>query len=1379
MRTSRGFSLLEALMASILVALAAMAGAAHVTRSSQHSDWARDKAFARQKALSVLAELRAYVEGGEGEVAADLDGLDDGLAVVPTLTIAADPNLPGTLVAPEHPLSGNIMDSGVWRWQRRITVRRFPGVEARDLRIVTVRVFRTRPADTLPGEAMAEVSSVIRTVGDSYPTAQVYDVYLLALENVPGWWVYMDAIQPFVEATLTDLESRNPGLTFRTHWITKLGYGRDEEYAPATNEVRDSRANTPWTYVYPGSMPAGFAASRYYPAERFSARVNLDGEWAPTFVGGHAAAEPFTDGDGDGVYDPGETFTDGDGDGIRDAGNPWPYALADQHNHCMRSPDEVARFEARRAAGLEDEGTPTWRLLLDRMVSEPDRFHNAILVNLHGELLPLPPARNVSDAAKDPAALPGWRAVTHPERIRMARVAGNDVLSTRPRWRVHAWKTVFPSPEALMTQPEPFLDSDGDGKRSGVEAYQDWNADGTHDVGVPLSVTIPGGDFSQNINGTGFVPLMVTRLAGGVDADGSGAADPYQAFTAASRYPEEWKDLDSDGRRQVAELWLDLDGDAAYTAGEPHQDLDGDGIYTPASEPLTDANGNGRFDAATPAEPFTDLDADGVWDAPEPYDDVDANGAWTPATVPVLPWRAWNPAIDNLSPASRAVYYAAYGEPFLDRDGDSVRDAGEVLFDCDQDGVHDGGFRRGEMWFGATYDAVGDRTVLTLWGTPLECPVVSSAGLPSTWRLYDLDYVPCPTPSSLAGTNRFARDLFTTGSFPKNTARWVIEMTIPGLRQALESAPGANDGDATDQVLSVETRLGTDLATGVRWPVANSPANLSRSYAWYCDSLTDVPFSERYQFQGDPRHSPYADTDATGASFPHGYNWFFDDQRNGATNATASWLAFDPARIKDGWNKYTNGVDFGRGSCHDVGRLMAWMRTAITSSEALYTTLTGFSNYYLSLGGDVGYDSANGFANSIPMDGAPFGLASDVYENTITDGNGDAALNGSLKLVRSNTGSTSASLRSGGAWWSKPWLGELYPDAVYASQWAPWGNLRAGTAAGTARLIRRDAVPSGQLPQGTTLVRAHARLQDSGCTSFFNIGTSSPHATFHHQYQDGQNGTLVEDGPELAQRYGFPLSTTAAISRPFGLALDSSGLQGSEFPYATEYPRFAAQLVRRFYSHQASPTLVGSGLVRLQQPGGARGGYIVVNGIDKTTESGSAFIARYSMLSLTHSYFAAGLPGALNRVKQLPRVQILTPTLITELDNPATIELRWSSAWRRWDGQPYTTSHPAGFAEDESALVYVIMLSRDGGREWTNLLDDSPAEPGVLPWIDGVGADPARTRPDQGTGADEVFVWNTPAADVPEGTYMLRIEAYRGGEALHYAQHMERIYVDR
>ena len=207
-------------------------------------------------------------------------------------------------------------------------------------------------------------------------------------------------------------------------------------------------------------------------------------------------------------------------------------------------------------------------------------------------------------------------------------------------------------------------------------------------------------------------------------------------------------------------------------------------------------------------------------------------------------------------------------------------------------------------------------------------------------------------------------------------------MTVPGLRKAYEATSGANDGDAADRILTVETRFGTDLTTGTLWPTANQPTNASRSYAWYCDNLEDVPFSERYQFLGDPRHCPYADLSRIGVSFPNGYNWFFDNFNNG-TNVAASWPAFDAARMNDAWLG-------DRGSALDVGRLMYWLRSAITKTEAVYTTLTGFSYYYLSVGGDVGYDSANGFANSIPMDGTPFGQGADVFENSIIDGVGTA-----------------------------------------------------------------------------------------------------------------------------------------------------------------------------------------------------------------------------------------------------------------------------------------------------------------------------------------------------------------------------------------------------
>ena len=47
--------------------------------------------------------------------------------------------------------------------------------------------------------------------GSAFPPTQVYDLYLIALESVPGWWVFMEAVVPFVESAISELEARNPG----------------------------------------------------------------------------------------------------------------------------------------------------------------------------------------------------------------------------------------------------------------------------------------------------------------------------------------------------------------------------------------------------------------------------------------------------------------------------------------------------------------------------------------------------------------------------------------------------------------------------------------------------------------------------------------------------------------------------------------------------------------------------------------------------------------------------------------------------------------------------------------------------------------------------------------------------------------------------------------------------------------------------------------------------------------------------------------------------------------------------------------------------------------------------------------------------------------
>jgi hypothetical protein len=73
--------------------------------------------------------------------------------------------------------------------------------------------------------------------------------------------------------------------------------------------------------------------------------------------------------------------------------------------------------------------------------------------------------------------------------------------------------------------------------------------------------------------------------------------------------------------------------------------------------------------------------------------------------------------------------------------------------------------------------------------------------------------------------------------------------------------------------------------------------------------------------------------------------------------------------------------------------------------------------------------------------------------------------------------------------------------------------------------------------------------------------------------------------------------------------------------------------------------------------------------------------------------------------------------------------------------------------------------------------NNTPATLGKLPWVGGV-PDPALTVNDAGVG-NETWTWPTPSATFPEGSYVIRIEAYRKTEPQHYSQHQEKIYVNR
>lgn len=385
----RGLTLIEVLIASLILLIVITGFLAFQAGAWRKSEEVNERTFAIARAASILEELEAYVEGGSESHAELLDDFDDGKGTSPLLTTLRE------ITEPDDPVSGNRRrDDGSWMFSRRVNVSKLQGIESRDVRLVQVTVFRSLEGEPA-GRVLVQVSRVVRTIGSYLPPTQVVDVYALALENVPGWWVNMATIRPLVENAFGDMEAVNPGLEFRLHWITRLAYGRDEYYRPYVNMDHPASERVPFVYWYPGLIDeSGFV---YYSATRMGGRINVDGQH------------------------------------LNDASSA-PYSLADQFNHALRYPDERALYEQRKRAGLETE--PTLRLLLDEMVMDPDEHRNALIINLHGEMLPLPPVRNYSDPAKDPLRYPNVRAVTHPEKLQLRNyddlVLRVYAFSTRP-----------------------------------------------------------------------------------------------------------------------------------------------------------------------------------------------------------------------------------------------------------------------------------------------------------------------------------------------------------------------------------------------------------------------------------------------------------------------------------------------------------------------------------------------------------------------------------------------------------------------------------------------------------------------------------------------------------------------------------------------------------------------------------------------------------------------------------------------------------------------------------------------------------------------------------------------------------------------------------
>jgi prepilin-type N-terminal cleavage/methylation domain-containing protein len=384
----KGYTLIEMAIATLLMGVMAttviLANRFVNVQTVQNSD----RTFATEKAIQMYEELRALVNGNEKGIAI----LDNYNQFVLDNVLTTDKSVDVTIGGnPGDPLSGNIKTDGHWRYSRIITVA--PVANDTQGRRVSVKVF-LYPGDNAPqtmtGTLLATVGGILRTSILPFEPTQVLDVYILQIGNIPSWWSVLPTLAADMDNAIADLQSRLTGLQIRAHYITRTSYGRDSLYQPEINSSASAAESIhqSWVYFYPGYTEQDSGGDGWYYDGNTSDQKNS------VFLTGN-----FME---DGTSSPVSTTQFG--------GANISYSVADQYNNAMRYPDELAAFQAvtaaAAAAGQVNLGPVTEiseRMLLEGMLSQPASFQNAIIVNLHGELLPLPPLRNYSDAAKDPA----------------------------------------------------------------------------------------------------------------------------------------------------------------------------------------------------------------------------------------------------------------------------------------------------------------------------------------------------------------------------------------------------------------------------------------------------------------------------------------------------------------------------------------------------------------------------------------------------------------------------------------------------------------------------------------------------------------------------------------------------------------------------------------------------------------------------------------------------------------------------------------------------------------------------------------------------------------------------------------------------------------
>ncbi|HVM32834.1 MAG TPA: hypothetical protein VMU88_06850, partial [bacterium] len=516
----KGYSVVELAIAVLIMGV--MVGTIMGARTfiAKQTQTNADKAFATEKAIQMFEELKALVSNSQSQGVQVLDSYTNS-NYDPVLTTDINVDAPTTGVAnPLDPLSQNRKYGNGWRYVRKVLVQNTGDDYTRTIYVWVYGAMGNSYTSSSKLPLLAQVTGIVRTSNSPQSPAQVMDMYLIAIQNVQGWWSQVPSLEGTFAQIINDLESVNNGtFNIRPHYITRLSYGRDPYYTPYINDTNDTDGEAcSWVYLYPGLVQddSGNDENFYEPDTAGvlqTGNFNIDGTTNyPSYTAG-ANSQSLT------------------------------FSVADQYNDSLRYPDELAAYAAvtsqaatlcsQQSAGLTEISE---RMLLEQMNSSPQSFANAIIVNLHGEMMPMPPMHNYSDAAKDPGnviygntpvslngmavstAAKDARVVTHPELLYYPTTVTTGGVTMR--LRVYAYYDGLDSC-AVTGNGSVTNVKTGDPELPGISVLLKNFYIPAASAGSSMAITAVSGGVSL-----AYQDIAVTNSGGGTFLSARGATDP-------------------------------------------------------------------------------------------------------------------------------------------------------------------------------------------------------------------------------------------------------------------------------------------------------------------------------------------------------------------------------------------------------------------------------------------------------------------------------------------------------------------------------------------------------------------------------------------------------------------------------------------------------------------------------------------------------------------------------------------------------------------------------------------------------------------------------------------------------------------------------------